>query len=93
VLSNGARNLHVYYVNPFQHAEGMLMAYLPKEKLLLEADIVDTIAPLPARLSNDQRNFYNAVQRLKLDVGQIVPVHGSPIAWNEFAKLASTRGH
>jgi glyoxylase-like metal-dependent hydrolase (beta-lactamase superfamily II) len=88
VLTDNTRNLQVFYVNPFQHSEGMLMAFLPKEKLLLEADIVDTIAPLPAKLSNDQRSFYSAVQRLKLDVGQIVPVHGNPIAWSDFARIA-----
>ena len=69
----------------------MLMAYLPKEKLLFEADIVDTTTPLPTTLSNDQKNFYTAVQRLKLDVGQIVPVHGGPIAWRDFAGVASAR--
>jgi Metallo-beta-lactamase superfamily len=88
ILSDGTRNLNVHYINPNQHVEGMLVAYLPKEKLIFEADIVDTIAPLPARMSADQRNFYTAVQRLRLDVGQIVPVHGEPIAWSEFAKLA-----
>ena len=48
VLSDGTRNLNIYYVNPLQHVEGMLMAYLPKEKILIEADLVDTNAPLPA---------------------------------------------
>ena len=69
----------------------MLMAFLPKEKLLLEADIVDTNSPLPTALSRDQRSFYDAVRRLKLDVGQIVPVHGNPIAWSEFMKAAGNR--
>ena len=42
VISDGTRNLNIYYVNPLQHVEGMLMAYLPKEKILIEADLVDT---------------------------------------------------
>jgi hypothetical protein len=91
VLSDRSRNLHIHYVNPIQHAEGVLMAYLPKEKLLLEADLLDTNRPLPTALSRDQRSFYNAVQRLKLDVGQIVPVHGNPVPWSEFAKAAANR--
>ena len=57
VLTDGTRNLHIYYVNPLQHAEGMLMAYLPKEKLLIEADLVDTDAPLPATLSTRSEEF------------------------------------
>ena len=27
--------MQIYYVQPLQHAEGMLMAYLPKEKLVI----------------------------------------------------------
>jgi len=85
VISDGARNLNVYYVHPLQHVEGMLMAYLPSEKLLFEADLLDTNQPRAVR-TNDQVNFYNAVRRLKLDVAQIVPVHGNPVPWAEFAK-------
>ena len=66
------------------------MAYLPKEKLLLEADLVNTHEPLPATLSNDQESFYRAVQALKLDVSQIVPVHGTPVPWTNFSKLAAS---
>ena len=29
VLSDGARNMNIHYVQPLAHAEGMLMAYLP----------------------------------------------------------------
>jgi hypothetical protein len=29
------------------------------------------------------------VTRLKLDVAQIVPIHGKPIPWSDFAKLFS----
>jgi glyoxylase-like metal-dependent hydrolase (beta-lactamase superfamily II) len=89
VISDGSRNLHIYYVNPLQHVEGMLMAYLPKEKILMEADLVDTNAPLPARLTQDQQSFYRAVRTLKLDPGQMVPVHGNPIPWANFAALAN----
>jgi hypothetical protein len=67
----------------------MLMAYLPKEKLLVEADLVDTTAPLPATLSRDQRSFYNAVRKLKLDVSQLVPIHGKPIPWADLVAVAS----
>jgi hypothetical protein len=88
VLTDGNRTMHIHYVNPLQHVEGMLMAYLPKEKLLLEADLVDTFEPLPARISGDQRSFFNAVQKLKLDVARLVPVHGRPIPWATFETAA-----
>lgn len=90
VLSDGTRNLNIYYVAPAQHSEGMLMAYMPKEKLLIEADLVNTDVPLAGTVSRDQKSFYNEVQALKLDVSQIVPVHGKPIPWGDFSKLVDT---
>jgi glyoxylase-like metal-dependent hydrolase (beta-lactamase superfamily II) len=93
VLSDNTRNLNIYYVNPLQHADGMLIAYLPKEKLLIEADLVNTNVPLPATATKDQQTFYREVhEQLKLDVSQIVPIHGKPIPWNDFAKIVGTPG-
>jgi glyoxylase-like metal-dependent hydrolase (beta-lactamase superfamily II) len=86
VISDGTRTLQIHYVNPLQHVEGMLMAYLPKEKILIQADLVNTFEPLPPAMSGDQRSFFNAVQKLRLDVAQLVPVHGQPIAWASFAR-------
>lgn len=91
VISDGTRNLNVHYMNPLQHVEGMLIAYLPGERLLFEADIFDTNRPRPATPTQDQRSFYNVVTRLGLDVAQIVPVHGNPVPWAEFAKVFTTR--
>ena len=88
-LTDGTRILNLYFI-PTQHANGMLMAFLPKERLLIEADIVDTLEPLPATPTADQRSLNNEVTALKLDVGQIVPIHGKPIQWSDFAKLAAT---
>jgi glyoxylase-like metal-dependent hydrolase (beta-lactamase superfamily II) len=38
-LSDGARILQVFHVQGSPHAEGMVMAYLPQEKILIEADV------------------------------------------------------
>jgi glyoxylase-like metal-dependent hydrolase (beta-lactamase superfamily II) len=85
VISDGARTLNVHYVNPLQHVEGMLIAYLPVERLLFEADILDTNQPRPATPTRDQVSFHTAVTRLGLDVARIVPVHGNPVPWGDFA--------
>jgi hypothetical protein len=85
IISDGARNLNVHYVNPLTHVEGMLIAYLPKEKLLFEADLLDTNLPTSTDPTRDQTSFYNAVRKLGLEVDQIVPVHGKPVGWKEFA--------
>jgi glyoxylase-like metal-dependent hydrolase (beta-lactamase superfamily II) len=87
VLTDGNRTMHTIFLNPLQHADGMLMSYLPKEKILIEADIIDTMSPLPAQPTRDQTALYRLVQSQKFDVQQIVPVHGKPIPWSDFAKL------
>ena len=88
VITDGTRTMHMHYVNPLQHVEGMLMAYLPRERMLLQADLVNTVDPLPATIAGDQRSFLNAVRKLKLDVGQLVPMHGRPIPGATFETAA-----
>jgi hypothetical protein len=67
--------------------DGMLMAYLPKEKMVIEADLFDTHVAPSATASAANRSFYNQVQRLKLDVSTIVPIHGKPVPWSDFSRL------
>ena len=65
----------------------MLMAYLPREKVIIEADLFDTHVQPPASATPANRSFYNQVQRLKLDVSTIVPIHGKPVSWTDFVKI------
>ena len=45
VITDNRRILRVYYVQPLQHVEGMLMAYLPAERIAFQADLFDTHEP------------------------------------------------
>jgi glyoxylase-like metal-dependent hydrolase (beta-lactamase superfamily II) len=89
VISDGTRNMHISYVQPLAHAEGMLMAYLPKEQIVIEADLYDSVpsggrpAANPAHMS-----FYRHVKRLGLNVATIAPIHGRPVPWSDFLKAA-----
>ena len=68
----------------------MLVAYLPEEKLLIEADLYDVYPAgtmIPAEPSQANRSLYNHVQRLHLDVETIVPIHGQPVPWAVFSSL------
>ena len=53
------------------------MVYLPKERFLVQAD---QFSPRPAGItlpwSPHTANFYENIQRLKVDVAQMVHVHG-----------------
>ncbi len=88
VLTDGERMMQMSYVHPSPHVEGMLVAYLPDEKILVEADLFDPISNvLPAEPSPENRTLYNHVQRLGLDVETIVPIHGQPTPWEDFAEI------
>jgi glyoxylase-like metal-dependent hydrolase (beta-lactamase superfamily II) len=89
-----AGRLEVYNVQGLAHAKGMLMAYLPKEKILIEADLFTPPAPnapLPTTITASQRTFYSNVQRLNLDVTTIAPIHGGRMyPWADFAKFVTS---
>jgi glyoxylase-like metal-dependent hydrolase (beta-lactamase superfamily II) len=92
-ISDGTRIMDLHQVQGNPHAVGMLMVHLPKEKLLIEADLFNppaANAPLPTTASAANTSLYNNVQRLKLDVTQIVPIHGRVFSWADFAKLAGS---
>jgi glyoxylase-like metal-dependent hydrolase (beta-lactamase superfamily II) len=86
-LADDSRRMHITYVQPLQHAEGMLMAYLPAEKLLIEADLVDTNEPLAATPAS--RSLVAQVRALKLDVDRVVPIHGRPVAWADVLRAVA----
>jgi hypothetical protein len=79
----------MYYVQPLAHADGMLMAYLPAEKLVIEADLLDTHEPLPRAATPANKTLFNQVAQLKLDVARIVPIHGKPVSWSDFLKVVA----
>ncbi len=89
-LNDGTRSMHISYVHPLAHAEGMLMAYLPNERLLIEADLFDppTLGgPRRTEPTAANRSLYRHVQRLGLDVDTIVPIHGRPVPWTDFLEV------
>ena len=79
VLTDGTRVVELYHMQNFGHHDGMLMAYLPKEKVLLEADAWNpaptATATPPSPPSPFTTSLVDNMQRLKLDVVRIVPVH------------------
>lgn len=82
--------LIVYYVQPLRHAEGMLMAYLPAERLAFQVDLFDTHEPpRPAQLPS-MRTLANQVERMGLDVTTLAPVHGKPVPWSTFQAALKT---
>jgi glyoxylase-like metal-dependent hydrolase (beta-lactamase superfamily II) len=84
VITDNRRILRIYYVQPLQHVEGMLMAYLPAERIAFQADLFDTHEPPRTAQLPAMRSLANQVARLKLDVEILAPVHGKPVSWTTF---------
>ncbi len=78
-FTDGSRVVDVYYIDGSVHAQGFLMVHLPKEKILIEADAYTPGAPntpTPAKPNDLHLNLVQNLDRLKLDVAQILPLHG-----------------
>jgi glyoxylase-like metal-dependent hydrolase (beta-lactamase superfamily II) len=84
VITDNSRILRVYYVQPLRHVAGMLMAYLPAERIAFEADLFDTHEPPRAAQQPAMQSFLTQVERMKLDVATVAPVHGKPVPWSTF---------
>jgi len=89
VLSDDTRTVELYHIQGNPHHDGLIMAYLPKEKLLVEADAY-TPAPLntppPAQPNPFSVNLYDNIERLKLAVDKILPLHGRIVPLDELRK-------
>ena len=78
VLTDGTHVVELYHMQGFGHHDGMLLVYLPKEKVLLEADGYNpqpANATPPSPASPYTLSLLDNIRRLKLDVQRIVPVH------------------
>jgi glyoxylase-like metal-dependent hydrolase (beta-lactamase superfamily II) len=79
VMTDGNHVIELYHMTGIGHHDGLLMAYLPKEKVLLEADAYNPAAQPnaqpPATPSPYTLALVANLERLKLDVTRIVPVH------------------
>jgi glyoxylase-like metal-dependent hydrolase (beta-lactamase superfamily II) len=88
VVSDGTRTLELHPVTGNPHAVGMLVAYLPAEKILINGDLYGPPVPNapPAPPNPAMTSLMNNIRRLKLDVAQHVPIHGTPGPHAEFLK-------
>jgi glyoxylase-like metal-dependent hydrolase (beta-lactamase superfamily II) len=77
-LTDGEHTIDLYHVEGSTHAMGMIIAYLPKQKVLIEADefnVGQANAPTPASVNPYHTNLLANIERLKLDVDRIIPIH------------------
>ncbi|HWY48352.1 MAG TPA: MBL fold metallo-hydrolase, partial [Bryobacteraceae bacterium] len=78
-ITDGEHEIDLYKVMNSTHNSAMMMAYLPKQKVLIEADEFNVLNPIPTApvpMPNQyQINLLANIERLKLDVDRIIPIH------------------
>jgi len=77
VFFDPGHRIEVYDIGPSPHAEEMLVLYVPKEKMLFEADLLNAPRSGQAAPANDTTvHFADAIRSLGLEVETIVGIHG-----------------
>jgi glyoxylase-like metal-dependent hydrolase (beta-lactamase superfamily II) len=90
VHSDDTRTIEIHKLRDPLHTDTYLMVYLPKEKLLIEADAFTPPAPnaaAPQPANAYHVNLVENMQRLKLDVDRILPLHGRIVPVAELYRM------
>ena len=78
VFQDATRTVEVHLIRGLPHADGLLVAYLPKEKILAYADMFNLPAadsPVPNPPVIGTMVFLDNIDRLKLEPEKILSVH------------------
>ena len=86
VLCDDVRTVEIHHVDDSHHSDTFLMVYLPKDRLLIEADSFTPgppNAPPPAQRNPNHTNLVDNLARLNLAVDRILPLHGRVVPVGE----------
>ena len=106
VVTDGERILEIIHVQDMayelgdrsyrqgHHSVDMLIAYLPKEKILMNADLYSPPAQgaQPPTPTPGMRTLHQNIRKLKLDPARHVPAHGRVGTHEEFVAIVSNAG-
>ena len=77
VFQDDKHVVEIYDIGPNPHAKEILVAYLPKEKILFQADLLNPAANGTIPIAQDATvSFSEKLQQLGLEVEKIYGVHG-----------------
>lgn len=73
VYSDGTRVVEMYHVAPVPHSNGLMIAYIPKEKIVFQGDFS---LPAPGQPANDHiKALVPILEKLNLDFDRYINVH------------------
>jgi len=88
-LQDNTMTVNLYHIAGSPHADTLLMAYFPKQKLLVEADVFSPASAVQPYAANLIEN----VKKRNLQVDKILPIHGTIVPYAELLKTQSTTTH
>jgi glyoxylase-like metal-dependent hydrolase (beta-lactamase superfamily II) len=83
VLTDGAMTVNLYPLSG-PHSETMLLAYFPRERLLVEADVY-----IPGPVQAFAAHFLGELKKRNLRIDRVVPLHGKITPYAQFVKEAT----
>jgi glyoxylase-like metal-dependent hydrolase (beta-lactamase superfamily II) len=84
VITDGTMTVNLYPVTG-AHSETMLMAYFPRQRILVEADVYTPGAAMQMYAAE----FLDQVRARKLMVDRVAPLHGKVVPFAQFVKEAA----
>jgi glyoxylase-like metal-dependent hydrolase (beta-lactamase superfamily II) len=93
-MTDGNRTLEIRRIAGGGHSDTFLMVYLPKEKLLIEGDAYTPLAPNakpPATPNANNVNLIENIERQKLVVDRILPLHGRVVPFDDLYTTAGRK--
>jgi glyoxylase-like metal-dependent hydrolase (beta-lactamase superfamily II) len=77
VYSDGTRTVEMYHIPGAPHSNGLIIAYIPKEKVLFQGDF--SLPTMPGEEANDHiKALVPVLEKLNLDFNRYINVHASP---------------
>lgn len=93
-FSDASRQVEVFMIEDSIHTQGFMMVWLPRERLLIQADAYTPgapNAPAPAQPNANNVNLVQNIERLKLNPERILPLHGRIVPLSELYTAVGRR--
>ena len=89
LFTDGKQTVEIIDIGPSPHANEMLIAYLPKEKLVFQGDLVNLPNNgkyLPTTINESTLHFFDSIKRMGLIVDRVASVHGPSTSLDDLRK-------
>ena len=88
-LSDGNQTLQLFALEDTPHVAPMVVAYLPRERILFESDLYTPGAPTA---SPDSSSLFEGIGDLELNIRTIVGGHGATSAFEQLEEISQGPG-